>query len=50
MQHAFIAGLILIALAVWYRSGAAAKMSPIRDFTVVVIIATIVALATHWTG
>jgi len=48
--YAFIAGLVLIALAVWYRSGGAAKMSPIRDFTVVAIIATIVALGTRWSG
>jgi hypothetical protein len=47
--YAFIAGLVLIALAVWYaRSGGAAKMSPIRDFIIVAIIATIVALASYW--
>jgi hypothetical protein len=43
--YALIAALILIALAVWYRSGPESNK---RDFIVVAIIAALVALASTW--
>lgn len=58
---AFIASLGLIALATWYRSGrkwyispgrrwflsSGDKISPRRDFAIIVILATMIAILTH---